>query len=450
MFLLFAPTWSYVQQQYLKTTSVQQDALAQPSGFPSLANKQQDSNPWTNNNPHVRKDSKIIVEFNEVIQVGLGYITFQPPIAGLGTSTAAATTITVPSSDALVSGQSLIINNAEDVIFAESIIYTMSIDAGVVEDTNVPVDTNAAFSIQFTTGDFTKPSLLSTAPATGSNAVGTSSNIVLTFSENIQAYGGSGTMPKATFENSYKRPPQDDAGDAYRWVPECTDAAIVISGKTATLTLGTSTMALLPCQNYKFIYEAYCFTDTSASRNWVEALTGGNNYNFWTSCITQSSPVPSTFGHLISTDIVLTFAEAVGRGTGSIVLTPLGESPISFDITDGDKVLVSGTEVTVKGTIASNNYLCGGLTMQNCKGKPIDVTLGAGVIERTSVASPSPTPTPLPTALTEQLVDTEYRFTLKAADLTPPEITIVSMYSVSETTILDLHLSRRVAVMCRL
>jgi len=420
-----------VQQQYLKTRTVQQDALAD-NNWPSAIGSSNDvlkSSAWTNNNQNVRLDSTITIEFSENIQIGYGYITFQPTISQIGTSSISATTIQSSDSQVQISGRSIIINNSPRLssIFSESTTYTVSFDAGVVQNLGVPADTNSAFSIQFTTGDFSKPTRIQELPAPNSPAVSTTSSIVFTFSEAIQANTGSFDV---TIRNVYQR---GQTAPNHQQVRPCSDPGVVISGNTATINIDTATFPLLPCEQYQVIYMDKCFYDTSANHNWVVALPDTENYKFWTSCITNYSPVPNSFGHLISTNIVLTFAEAVVPGTGDIILNMLGETPQAFSVTNASLVSFgSSTEVTIIGSTAPK-YLCRSLsTMQKCKGKPVEVTVAAGVIHRQSTTAPSGT---LPQDLEEQLAGSAYQFTLKQADLTPPVITIVSMYGISESVI---------------
>eukprot|EP00928_Gymnodinium_smaydae_P010937 TRINITY_DN14116_c0_g3_i2.p2 TRINITY_DN14116_c0_g3~~TRINITY_DN14116_c0_g3_i2.p2 ORF type:complete len:1544 (+),score=343.05 TRINITY_DN14116_c0_g3_i2:230-4861(+) len=427
--LLLKYAGATVQQQHLITRTVSVDALNDPDwpSAPNTHNDIQNSQTWTNKNDNVRLDSSITIQFNENINVGLGYITFQPAIALIGSSSSVATTLSVPSADVSVSGMSLIINNAaRSQIFAEDTTYTMSLDAGVVQSAANPSETNAAFSVQFRTGDFTSPTLVSKYPADNAAAVDITENIVLTFSENVQS---NSATQKITMKDYYERQSPE--------VRDCNSPNVVISGNQVTIKQDAGVLPFLPCQKYALVYVYGCFLDTTMNKNPVASLAVSANYDFWTSCITSYSPVRNTIDHLISTNVVLTFSEVVQQGAGNIVLTPLGEAAQSFDVNDAAKVkfeaVGSTTEVTVIGE--NSPYLCQSLSMQNCKGKPVDVSLSAGVIRRTSTSSPSPSAGPLPLDLTEQLVGDDYRFTLKPADLTPPRITVVSMYGISETVI---------------
>eukprot|EP00931_Biecheleriopsis_adriatica_P047271 TRINITY_DN27224_c0_g2_i1.p1 TRINITY_DN27224_c0_g2~~TRINITY_DN27224_c0_g2_i1.p1 ORF type:complete len:3147 (+),score=582.09 TRINITY_DN27224_c0_g2_i1:27-9467(+) len=415
-----------VQQQSLITQTVSQTAL-QASFFNDVADPQA----WTNNNQNARADTVVQVQFAENIQESLGYITIQPAVSGIGTSSASATTLTVPSTDVIVSGQSIFVNdatsaNGRQYIFQEETTYTLSYDAGIISNL-ANTDTNAAFSVQFTTGDFTSPSVVSYSPVDNAPAVATSDSIVITFSEAVQA-NTAGTTVVSIEESWYRTTPN-------QWNPNCNDAAITISGAVVTISLTAPNLVLLPCQQYAMSYTHKCFYDTSPNANWAQGLDVLANYDFWTSCITGYSPAIGTFANLISTDITLTFAEDVLPGTGNIVVTPLGETSQNYAVTDTSRVQIVNNQVTILGDVAPS-YLCLGLSMQNCKGKPVDVSIAYGVLYRDSTTAGAPAPPGgVPQQLEMQLTGSDYRFTFKPADLTPPTVTVVSMYGISEDVI---------------
>lgn len=263
-----------VQQQYLKTQTVIDTALTD-GDWPSAIgthNDVQDSQAWTNNNQNVRRDSVVQLEFAENIQAGYGYITVQPAISTIGTSSAAATTITVPSADVVVSGASLFINSggSRADIFAEVTTYTISFDAGIVENLG-STDTNAAFSIQFTTGDFTSPSNTAKSPVKDAPNVDVSSSIVLTFSENVQANAAAVSID---IMNVYERQ------TPYYYTRPCNDPSVTISGNEVTIALDPLTLGLLPCEKYQVVFSAKCFYDTSINNNWAASLPASAQYMF--------------------------------------------------------------------------------------------------------------------------------------------------------------------------
>ncbi|CAE7040227.1 unnamed protein product [Symbiodinium natans] len=413
-----------VQQQFLKTQTVSLTHL-QDVSWPDGSDVQ-DSQAWTNNNQNVRTNSIVEIEFAENIQASFGYITIQPAISGIGASSASATTISVPSTDVVISGQSLFLNDpssagGRQIVFAEETVYTVSFDAGLIQNL-AATDTNAAFSIQFTTGDFTSPTLLTMSPADNSPNVAVTTTIVFTFSEDVLANPDvSGTAPTWGIQDPYQRQ------TPFSVAPKCSDAQITVSGASATITIDTVAFPILPCSQYQVVFAAKCFTDTSVNLNYAAALPSSSFYDWWTSCITSYSPTVGTYGVPINTDIVLTFSEQILRGTGNIVFTPLGEASQNYDVTDASRVLIDSSQlqVTIVGNVASD-YLClslgfsgaslpvldcndhyriftssrrslgwgvvhaeptqqpgrrhrsRGADMQKCKGKPVDITIGAG------------------------------------------------------------------------
>ncbi|CAK9087990.1 unnamed protein product [Durusdinium trenchii] len=275
----------------------------------------------------------------ENIQASFGYITIQPAISGIGTSTAAATTISVPSTDVVISAASLFLNDAasasgRQIVFAEQTTYTLSFDAGVIENL-AATDTNAAFSLQFTTGDFTSPTLLSMSPVDDAPNVATTSSIVFTFTEDIQV--NPNTLITWSIQDVYAQ----QSPSTYS--APCSDVQVTVSGASATITVDSANFPILPCQKYQVVYAAQCFTDTSQNLNYVAALPTTSYYDWWTSCLTAYSPAIGTYGVAINSDIVLTFSEQILRGTGNIVFTPLGETSQNYDVTDTTRVLIDSS-----------------------------------------------------------------------------------------------------------
>ncbi|CAJ1350451.1 unnamed protein product [Effrenium voratum] len=328
-----------------------------PPVFAFSACAAQDSQAWTNNNQNVRVNSIVEIEFAENIQASFGYITIQPAITGIGTSSAAATTISVPSTEVVISGASLFLNDptssgGRQDAFAEETVYTLSFDAGIIQNL-AATDTNAAFSVQFTTGDFSPPTLVSMSPVDNAPNVAITTTIVFTFSENIQVnpaalsavesagveqrkvlrsfrlhiflVGREDTLVTWGIQDPYMRQ------SPWTLTAPCNDAQISVSGTQATVTVDPVGFAILPCSKYQLVYAAQCFTDTSQNLNYVAALPSSSFYDWWTSCITAYSPAVGEYGVPINSDIVLTFSEAVLRGTGNIELTPLGEASQSYD-----------------------------------------------------------------------------------------------------------------------
>lgn len=422
-----------LQQQYLRTRVLQFDAIVDPFYSSNI----EATETWTNKNQDTRLDSSVIVVFNEAIAVGAGrYITIQPAVSSLGTSSTVATTLRIPGSDVTISEKSIIINTGYQTVFSDTTVYTVSFDAGAVISSATASDVSSAFSVQFETGDFTIPRVVTKTPADGATAARTSSDIVLSFSENVQANPSITT--RITFIDPFLFQPQQKI--------DCSAAGVQIDGDTVTISQPSS-FRFAPCRKYQLVYDFGCFYDTSPTKNPVDALITLASYDFYTSCITAYSPAKFSINNLISTDVVLTFSEPMQRGIGNIVLTPRGEATgLSFAVTDTSKVKFTsvppGTQVKIVGSTPPN-YLCSGLSMQDCKGKQVYIDLGYDVIRRVSTATPAPSSF-LPTAIAQQLFGdynyynyyaNHYKFTLKAADLTPPQITIVSMYGISETVI---------------
>lgn len=389
----------------------------------------------------VRIDSSITVQFAEPIQIGNGYITITPALStswGSHSLQSPSYTILDVSSvtagvvvDATAGKEDKLVINPYDVagsmqeltdaitgtatpqeVFASSTSYTIHFDADVVRSTSGS-DFSTSFSIQFITGDFEAPTQVSVSPYQSEEYASYTNGIVLTFSETVQAGQTSLSM---ALTDMYGRTAASN-------VP-CSDSDIIFNGATATIAPTSLTMGA--CHKYQFEYPAYCFADASAQK--MTAL--GQTHDFFTSCIVDFKPLAGETGVPINTIIELEFAESIQiASTTPITLNFLGLStPVEFDPSDSSEVSITGNTLILSK--ADPQYLCGSLTVQHCKGKPVDLHIDSGILTRVD-ASLSAADALLPT----QLSGSSYRFTLRQADLTPPVITIVSMYGISETVI---------------
>ncbi|WP_375459038.1 choice-of-anchor I family protein [uncultured Enterovirga sp.] len=68
--------------------------------------------------------------------------------------------------------------------------------------------------------------------------------------------------------------------------------------------------------------------------------------------LTTSSPADEATAIAVGSDLVLTFDEAVVRGSGNIILRPAAGADVVIDVTDATQVTISGTTVTINPTAA--------------------------------------------------------------------------------------------------
>lgn len=186
--------------------------------------------------------------------------------------------------------------------------------------------------------DTTAPTLSIITPANGTLDVAITNNIDITFSEAIQRGTGSIVLV-------------DVAGTVIETFDAATSPLLTISGSTLTIN---------PTNNLP--YNTACFATFAAGT--VTDLTGnayaGHN-NLWFATIAPpdtTAPTVSTFSPAnaaasvaLASNIVVTFSEAIQRGTGSIVLTDAAGTVIeTFDAAASSNLSISGSALTINPT----------------------------------------------------------------------------------------------------
>jgi serralysin len=167
--------------------------------------------------------------------------------------------------------------------------------------------TSSSFVLQ---SDATAPTVSTFSPADGTTGVAVGNNIVFTFSEAIAR--GTGTITIRS-------------GSATGTIVESFDAAtsnrISISGSTLTID---PTNNLAGNTRYFVVFSSGNVRDLAGN-----AYTGTSTYDFTTvgsatdtiaPTVSTFSPADGTTGVAVGNNIVLTFSEAIARGTGTITI----------------------------------------------------------------------------------------------------------------------------------
>jgi Ca2+-binding RTX toxin-like protein/methionine-rich copper-binding protein CopC len=187
------------------------------------------------------------------------------------------------------------------------------------------------------TGDTLKPSLTSSSPADEAPKVGVGSNLILSFSEPIQA--GSGAI---VISNGAGDTRSIDLSDARQ---------VTIEGSTLTLD-PLDDWALKT--TYYVQMAAGVIQDLAG--NPYSGIGDATTLNFTTSASLDSTPprliasIPADEDTDVAPwdDIALTFSEPVQAGTGNIILAPVsgnGGSTLVINITDSNQVWIVGNTV---------------------------------------------------------------------------------------------------------
>jgi methionine-rich copper-binding protein CopC len=275
--------------------------------------------------------SNIVVTFSEAIQKGTGTITIH---SGSAAGAVVESFDASASARLSISGSTLTIDPTNNL--AESTQYFVTFDAGTVKDA-AGNGIAAVTTYDFTTSDSIAPTVSTFSPVDAATGVSETSNIVVTFSESIQK--GAGTI--AIHSGSA-------AGPVVESYDAATNAAnLSISG--STLTIDPSAV-LAGNTQYFVTFDAGSIKDLSGN-----SYSGTTSYDFTTGdtlapTVTQFSPTDAATGVAVASNIVVTFSEAIQKGTGTIAIhsgSASGTVVESFDAATSSLLSISGSALTI-------------------------------------------------------------------------------------------------------
>ena len=273
-----------------------------------------------NNATDVNASANIVLTYDEAVQKGSGSITLQP---------SGGTVVTIPVSTAQVSvaGAVVTINPTTDLLAGTS--YTLMVPAGVIDD--LAGNSAGSFILNFATAaaaDITPPTINSSAPTSGAT-INAFDNIVLMYSEALQKGSGSITL-------------QPSVGTLVTIPISAAQVSVVASvvaiDPTADLVAGTS---------YTLSFPAGAFQDLAGNNAGSFTLNFNTAVPLDTTAPTISSRVPANnaMNVNIGANVVLTYSEAVQKGSGNITLSSAFGN-ISVPVSNS-LVSISGNVVTV-------------------------------------------------------------------------------------------------------
>ncbi|MEY4157773.1 MAG: hypothetical protein RL743_268, partial [Actinomycetota bacterium] len=247
---------------------------------------------------------------------------------------------TIPSNDGRVSISGAVATIDPDARLEYSTDYYVEIDAGAFTDTvgNPFGGVNLATTLNFTTRtDTFGPVLSSSSPSDNATGVGVSSNIALTFDENVVAVASKNITIKRSTDNS-----------TFETIA-VTDPKVTISGKTVTID---------PSGTFASTTGYYVLIDSGAFKDSLNNSYGGigsaTTLNFTSAdvvapTLASSTPADGASGVLETANISLTFSEAVVAVTGKNVILKHVTDDSVFESIDAanSKITVSSTTVTI-------------------------------------------------------------------------------------------------------
>ena len=237
-------------------------------------------------------DANIVLTFDEAVDAESGNITIK--------KTSDDSTIeTIDVTGAKVSGSGgtqITINPGTD--WAEQTEYYVLIDASGFDDTagNSYAGISSTTALSFTTGDETNPTLSSSKPADNASKILIDANIVLTFSEAVDAESGNVTIKKSSDDSTVEA--IDVTGDK-------------ISGSgTTTITINPS-KDLTAGTKYYILIDATAFDDSSG--NSYAGISSKTALNFKTKLEKVFSKTVKTLTKNQSRASVQTMAQSLTR-----------------------------------------------------------------------------------------------------------------------------------------
>ncbi len=197
------------------------------------------------------------------------------------------------------------------------------------------------------TADSSNPALSSSIPAVSATGISASANIVLNFSEAVDAESGNIVIKLTSDDSTFE-------------TIDVTDTNKVSGSGTTQITINPSG-TFASGTGYYVLIDATCFDDTAGnsyagiSQKTTLSFTSADVVN---PSLSSSTPATSATGISASASIVLNFSEAVDAESGNIIIKLTSDDSTfeTIDVTDTNKVSGSGTtQITINpsGTFAS-------------------------------------------------------------------------------------------------
>ena len=264
-------------------------------------------------------DTNIVLTYSESMQAGSGDITITPEGED-------AITIAIGDAQVNITGAVVVINPTNDLL--PDIRYGVSIPAGALED--LAGNAAAVHLLTFNTTSNSIPNVSSSVPSSGATDFDNTANIVLTYSEAVQAATGDITITPAS-------------GSPIT-IP-VTNSQVTIAGAVVTinptndLTAGTTYTLTIPANTFESSDDQ---TDAGAFTLPFTAVA-----DTIAPTVSSSVPADSTGDVNVGANIVLTYSEAVAKGSGSITLLLSDKTQVT--------ILISSAQVSVAGNVVTIN-----------------------------------------------------------------------------------------------
>lgn len=193
------------------------------------------------------------------------------------------------------------------------------------------------YTISYVELDSTPPVIVAANPVYEASGVNVAQNIDFFFSETIQQRGDGEIAIRFVATNA-----------VLEIYSVATSPNIAINGATLTIN---PTVNLSPLTAYRIEFSLDSIRDLAGN-----SYQGSNGYNFTTAAVADTlapavvsfSPVEEATGVAMSSDIVVTFSEAIQRGSGNIVLRDATGTVIAtYTAASSPQLSVAGSSLTI-------------------------------------------------------------------------------------------------------
>ncbi len=289
------------------------------------------------NATNVAVDANIVLNFDENVDVESGDITIKKT-----SDNSTIEVIDVTSNQVSGSGGTQITVNPSSNLVGSTEYYVL-IDSTAFDDSssNSYAGISSTTALSFTTVDTTAPTLSSSSPADDATSVAVDANIVLTFSETVDAESGNITIKKTSDDST---------------VESITVTSNQVTGNGFSLLGGGASGTVItvnPASNFDSSTEYYVLIDSTAfddtSSNSYAGISSTTALSFTsvdTANPTLSSSTPADNGAnvAVASNIILNFDENVDVESGNIIIKRSSDDSIFETIAvTSDRVTGTGT-----------------------------------------------------------------------------------------------------------
>lgn len=277
----------------------------------------------------VSSTANIFLTFNENVDVESGNITIKKT-----SDDSTFETIDITTSKVTGAGTTVIEINPANT-FASSTEYYILIDSSAFDDVNGNSYTgiSSTTALSFTSQDTGSPYLTSSAPAHQATAIAVDANIVLNFSENVDAESGSIVIKKHN----------DDS---------IVETITVTSGQVSGS--GSNQITINPSSDFDELTKYYIEIadtafDDSGGNSYAGIDNSSNKVRFTTEdatnpTLTSSSPADGSTSVNTLASLILNFSEDIDAETGNITLYDSDDSVVqTYDVSDTSIVVKSSS-----------------------------------------------------------------------------------------------------------